>query len=160
MADGHSTLERTCEERGRFGRWEVAEASIWLLESSAIQPRKQMGVIGGRGEEWTRTILSCFQHGVATAPAALIQCATDRVQGARSRASSSADGAMPSTMKWEVRSMGEWRRGRSKAVDGLSRSRIRIHGGREEREGATEHGLTTRPLRTATGRPALLSMDR
>lgn len=29
-----------------------------------------------------------------------------------------------------------------------------------QREDATEHGLTTRPLRTATGRPALLSMDR
>lgn len=62
-------------------------------------------------------------------------------------------------MEREVRPVGKGRSRRSKAVDGLPGSRIRVHGGREEQEDATGHGSTTQPLRTATGRPALLSCE-
>lgn len=98
-----------------------------------------MGNEAGSDDGWLQErrycILSCFQHGVATAPAALVQCAANRVQGARGRASPGADRAMPSTMEREVCPMGERRRGRSKAVDRLSSGRIRIHDGRESARG-------------------------
>lgn len=75
-------------------------------------------------EERTQTILSCFQHGVAAGPAALIQGTANRVQGARGGASPGTDRAMPSAVEREVRPMGERRCGRSKTVDGLSSGRI------------------------------------